>query len=1798
MAIQDQIRDAALYGIVDDALNGAIAALGSVITEPGFAETVRSAFGDSAGREATADLLEGVITGAQTPEIVLIDSIQLRGASGAYDSNAGVIYLSREFVAANGQTPTAIEQVILEEIGHYLDASLNLTDTPGDEGAVFAALVTGETLPAAQLSALAAEDDQGVITVDGRDVAVEFAAAYGDITIDGDLADWTPSDRLETPGSEVAGYALYGKFSGDAFVFALRADDVQIGANTTFWLNTDLDRGTGHKIWGFAGGAEYNINFDDAGVPHLYSGGDGQTLVASTLDYIVSADGKQIEIAVPNSLLAGTPTAAEVFVDVNNQVFLPNDYATYSYVVAAPQPPVPSETVGDITLDGDLSDWAAGDRLELPGSGVDGFELYGKYTGDSYVFAVKGDTTTIGANTTFWLNTDQDGSTGHQIWGFAGGAEYNVNFNNVPNLYTGAAGETLVSGDLAHSFSADHRVVEFSVPAALMAGTPQALDLFVDVNDQVFLPTDYSTFVYSVAAPNPGQTAETFGDITLDGDWADWTAAYRLEVPGSGVAGYELYGKYAGDAFVFGLKSDATAIGANTTFWLNTDQNTSTGHQIWGFTGGSEYNVNFTSQPNLYTGAAGETLVENGLSHAYSSDHLFIEFAVPTSLLNGTPTVADVLVDVNNQVFLPTDYASFVYTVGDPGTPPPPSQIGSYTLDGDLADWSPAERLDGPGSGVDGYEVYGAIESDHVILALRAGEPIGANTTAWFNVDQDSSTGHQIFGTTGGAEFNINFDATGAPALYTGAAGETLVEAGLSHSYSADGTVVEFAVDKNLLLGSGQNIDLLFDVNDQVFLPGDYQTPYTLRDSSGLPPRTDLSTKVAIVFSETTAANFFSETAYSQLFMAAQNQAGMAGVPFDVLSESDLTDISNLVNYDTIIFPSFRNVDDAQVTAISNTLTSAVYDYGIGLVTAGDFMTNDQTGAVLGGDPYARMKSLFGLTRSGGGTDDVLLQAGDTGHPMMDGYVPDEAIRSYDGVGWSHFTSAGATVTVLADQIVGGQSYASVVATETGGRNVHFSSEAMMGDNNMLWQALQWSVDGDGPSVGLQMGRDEAIVASRNDMDQSQETFDVNPDTGNGIYDSLLPLLEQWKADYDFVGSYYINVGNNPPDQETDWDISGVYYDQILALGNEIGTHSYTHPENTNLLSPAEIEFEFNQSQLVIEQQLGIDVVGAAVPGAPETLNVSLEAMQYFDYLTGGYASVGAGYPGAIGYLTPDATDQVYLAPNMSFDFTLIDFLNMTPAQAEAIWAAEWADLTSHADVPVVIWPWHDYGPTLWELDEGIPSGYTEEMFTNFIALAHGAGAEFVTLADLADRVVSFEQSSIQADIVGDTVTAHVESVDAGKFSLDIDGGTIARVDNWYAYDDDSVFLPTTGGDFSISLGAEEDLTHIVKLPARAELLSVTGDGKNLDFSILGDGRVVIALQDLAPGAEVVRVTGASIVGIVGDQLEIEISGAGQNDVSVQVVPPPDLTIHDADAFEGDSMAFVLQLSDSAFGDVVLDLAVSPGTSAAARFESTDFRYSADGGLTWTDAGGAGGTEVTIVSGTSWVLVDVQTFDDLVFEPTETFTLSVANVVSGAVGSVTDVGTGSILNSAGFMRYGTEANDVLTGRDDEDLIGLGGDDLLTARNKAEIVDGGLGNDTLDGRKGDDVLRGGVGDDRLSGGSGKDTLIGGIGADYLTGGKGDDTFIIRAADAATGPDTISDFESGSGKDTLDLSDLLVGTGDGAVEDFLSLTSVGADTHVLFDGDGAAGAQAPTVIAILENISGLDLIQMQADQNIIT
>jgi serralysin len=148
------------------------------------------------------------------------------------------------------------------------------------------------------------------------------------INIDGNFADWIASERIDY--GDVVGYSLYATVQNGFLIFDLNAP-VAIGSNTTIWLNTDLNAATGFQIFGYAGGAEYNVNFytksDGTTGAALYTGADGQTLVLDNIQIAYSADHMSVELAIPLASIGSPNNPIDVLYDANNSIFGPANYS-------------------------------------------------------------------------------------------------------------------------------------------------------------------------------------------------------------------------------------------------------------------------------------------------------------------------------------------------------------------------------------------------------------------------------------------------------------------------------------------------------------------------------------------------------------------------------------------------------------------------------------------------------------------------------------------------------------------------------------------------------------------------------------------------------------------------------------------------------------------------------------------------------------------------------------------------------------------------------------------------------------------------------------------------------------------------------------------------------------------------------------------------------------------------------------------------------------------------------------------------------------------------------------------------------------------------------------------------------------------------------------------------------------------------------------------------------------------------------------------------------------------------------
>ena len=850
--------------------------------------------------------------------------------------------------------------------------------------------------------------------------------------------------------------------------------------------------------------------------------------------------------------------------------------------------------------------------------------------------------------------------------------------------------------------------------------------------------------------------------------------------------------------------------------------------------------------------------------------------------------------------------------------------------------------------------------------------------------------------------------------------------------------------------------------------------------------------------------------------MSAQHQAEAAGVSYDILTEADLTNVALLAQYSALIFPDFQDVQSSQASAIASALSQVVYDYHVPIITAGDFMTNDQLGNPLA-NPYANMVNLLNLTQSSYGTATYTVTPDPTAlannNPVMAGFTPGELIGgssglfpnttagTYTNYGYLDFSGVTQPATTLADiNIQGGATLPGVVQTTTGGTNTVFATPEIEGDSNLLQHAIQNAVFGTTPSLSLDITRFAGVLNSRNDTEDAQYPEDVSPTNGDpGIYSQLIPMLQQWQQKYDFVGTYFINVGDDAnPDNgnSTNWSVSLPYYDQLLQMGNEIGSHSYTHlinpptvdangnpipnitvntsegpqtvnswSENTNTLyvtPPANgsapnwtFAYEFGTGNSIMESNIGIPIAGAAVPGANDTVATSDQIEQYYQtsalpagvtgYMLGGWTGADSGAPNAFGYTDPSDTGSVYIAPNITFDFYEIEYEGKTAAQADADWESLFNQLSANSATPIIVWPWHDYGPTDWnDNDPGAPGtlAYNEAMYTNFIAYAYNAGYEFVTSEDLASRIAAEQAATLSETTNGNVITAKVTPAptapDLGAMALNVVNGTagqvIQNVGSWYAYDSQSVFMPYGGGTFTATLGTtQDDVTHVDYLPMRADLQSVTGDGSNLTFSFTGDGTVDVHVK--TPGSDVISVLASAV-------------GTGAGPVSATLIGD-DLSLF----FDDGALAIS---STSPQGVPVLhDVTITEGPTAVS---GATFVFAPPVAITGTAAGQATTDLATIAPFSKVTIADPNT------NQTETVTVTLSAAANGTLsnlgggsydpttGVYTDTGTAATVTTAlDGLVFTPTANQVAPGLtvttgftiSDKDTAGLTATDAIT-----------------------------------------------------------------------------------------------------------------------------------------------------------
>ena len=149
--------------VIDSAVGLFFGQLGVFANQDNFWTLFDVAFGKNYNQAVALRLRSQWQSGdfSSFPLVEVIDSAVLGSANGAYGSSTNRIYLSDAYIKS--ATTEALIGTLLEEYGHFVDAQVNLVDSAGDEGAIFAALVQGQSLGVDALQALRAENDHSVI---------------------------------------------------------------------------------------------------------------------------------------------------------------------------------------------------------------------------------------------------------------------------------------------------------------------------------------------------------------------------------------------------------------------------------------------------------------------------------------------------------------------------------------------------------------------------------------------------------------------------------------------------------------------------------------------------------------------------------------------------------------------------------------------------------------------------------------------------------------------------------------------------------------------------------------------------------------------------------------------------------------------------------------------------------------------------------------------------------------------------------------------------------------------------------------------------------------------------------------------------------------------------------------------------------------------------------------------------------------------------------------------------------------------------------------------------------------------------------------------------------------------------------------------------------------------------------------------------------------------------------------------------------------------------------------------------
>jgi hypothetical protein len=246
-------------GIIEEALTLVEDKLTEFIASPTLATDLQTVFGQSTDIELARTLIDALPVSDELPQITLVSAELMNGAVGGFDSLTGTVYLADSLIDPNTVITSDTEpsphlvNVIIEELGHWLDSQLNQVDTPGDEGELLAALVQGDGLSASEIARLRSETDQVVVTLEDQTVILEASGS-----------SFTEDTSISLPGVYFSSVA-WADYNGDGKQdFLLTGWDYPYNGISKLYKNTgsgfteDTSVSLPGVYWGSVAWADYN----------------------------------------------------------------------------------------------------------------------------------------------------------------------------------------------------------------------------------------------------------------------------------------------------------------------------------------------------------------------------------------------------------------------------------------------------------------------------------------------------------------------------------------------------------------------------------------------------------------------------------------------------------------------------------------------------------------------------------------------------------------------------------------------------------------------------------------------------------------------------------------------------------------------------------------------------------------------------------------------------------------------------------------------------------------------------------------------------------------------------------------------------------------------------------------------------------------------------------------------------------------------------------------------------------------------------------------------------------------------------------------------------------------------------------------------------------------------------------------------------------------------------------------------------------------------------------------------------